>query len=47
LSVLNGQGLALLRLDRLGEAMQPLQTNGVTLSVHKPEWAKFDVVIPV
>jgi tRNA-modifying protein YgfZ len=47
LSVLNGQGLALLRLDRLGEATQPLLTNGVTLSVHKPEWAKFDVVIPV
>jgi tRNA-modifying protein YgfZ len=47
LSVLNGQGLALLRLDRLGEAMQPLLTNGFTLSVHKPEWAKFDVVIPV
>jgi tRNA-modifying protein YgfZ len=46
LSVLNGQGLALLRLDRLGEATQPLLTNGVTLSVHKPEWAKFDLVIP-
>jgi tRNA-modifying protein YgfZ len=47
LSFLNGQGLALLRLDRLGEATQPLLTNGVTLSVHKPEWAKFELVIPV
>lgn len=46
LSSLNGHGLALLRLDRLAEASSPLLTSGVKLSVHKPSWANFEVVIP-
>jgi tRNA-modifying protein YgfZ len=46
LSSEDGRGLALLRLDRLAEAKAPLLTAGVKLSVHKPNWAKFDVKIP-
>jgi tRNA-modifying protein YgfZ len=46
LSSVDGHGLALLRLDRLAEAASPILTNGVKLSVHKPAWAKFEVVIP-
>lgn len=36
-------GLALLRLDRLGEATEPLLTGGVSLRVLKPRWARYDV----
>ena len=36
-------GLALLRLDRLGEATGPLLTGGVSLRVLKPRWARYDV----
>jgi tRNA-modifying protein YgfZ len=39
-------GLALLRLDRLADVSAPLLTAGVKVSVHKPSWAKFDMVIP-
>jgi tRNA-modifying protein YgfZ len=46
LSSLNGYGLALLRLDRLAEARQPLLTDGVKLSVYKPDWAHFEMEIP-
>jgi tRNA-modifying protein YgfZ len=46
LSSVEGRGLALLRLDRLAEASAPLLTSGVKLSVHKPSWANFEVVIP-
>jgi tRNA-modifying protein YgfZ len=46
LSSLDGHGLALLRLDRLAEASSALLTSGVKLSVHKPSWANFEVIIP-
>lgn len=35
--------LALLRLDRLAEAGEPLRTGGVTVTVRKPQWARYDV----
>jgi folate-binding protein YgfZ len=38
------RGLAMLRLDRVADAMakgQPLTAGGVTLSVHKPDWASW------
>lgn len=40
-----GRGLALLRLDRVAEAIaagKPLMSGGMTLSVVKPDWAQFD-----
>lgn len=43
-SAANGRGLALLRLDRVGDAMAagtPLIAGGVALRVIKPDWAKF------
>lgn len=46
LSSQSGEGLALLRLDRLAAIAEMLLTSGVRLSVHKPHWARFDVVIP-
>lgn len=46
LSSRDGYGLALLRLDRLAETTYPLLTSGSRLSVHKPDWAVFDVTIP-
>ncbi len=45
-SVLSSNGnmaLALIRLDRLGEAEHPLLTDGVRVHVHKPAWIKYDV----
>jgi len=45
-SVLSSAGnaaLALLRLDRMAEATQPLLTDAVTVHVHKPAWIKYDV----
>lgn len=45
-SVLSSTGnmaLALIRLDRLGEAEQPLLTDGVRVHVHKPAWVNYDV----
>jgi folate-binding protein YgfZ len=45
-SVLSSAGnsaLALLRLDRLAEAAQPLLTDAVRVHVHKPAWIKYDV----
>ncbi len=45
-SVLSSAGnsaLALLRLDRLAEAAQPLLTDAVKVHVHKPAWIKYDV----
>ena len=35
--------LALLRLDRLAEAGEPLRAGGVTVTVRKPQWARYDV----
>ncbi len=43
LSSSGSQGLALLRLDRLAEATEPLLTDGVSLTVLKPRWARYDV----
>ncbi len=43
LSSSGNMGLALIRLDRLGEAKQPLLTEGVRIHVHKPAWVKYDV----
>ena len=37
------RGLALLRLDRLAGVTGPLQTEGVSLDVLKPRWARYDV----
>lgn len=45
-SVLSSAGnsaLALLRLDRMAEAAQPLLTDAVRVRVHKPAWIKYDV----
>lgn len=44
-SAAGGRGLALLRLDRLQELGPdaPISAGGVTLTVHRPGWAKFDV----
>lgn len=41
-----GQGLALMRLDRLAEITQPLTVGDTRISVHKPAWAKFELTIP-
>ena len=35
--------LALLRLDRLAEAGEPLRAGGVSVTVRKPPWARYDV----
>lgn len=43
LSSSGNMALALIRLDRLSEAEQPLLTDGVKISVHKPAWVKYDV----
>ncbi len=46
LSSLHGRGLALLRMDRLAETVAPVLTGTVQLTVHKPVWAQFDMVLP-
>ena len=46
LSTAHNQALALLRLDRLAEATAPLLTNSNVVKVLKPDWIKYDVVIP-
>ena len=41
----DGRGLALLRLDRVGAAMEAgtaIAAGDVTLTPEKPEWAKFE-----
>lgn len=43
LSLAGNAGLALLRLDRMAEATQPLLTDAVRVRVHKPAWIKYDV----
>jgi folate-binding Fe-S cluster repair protein YgfZ len=43
-SARGGRGLAMLRLDRVGEALaagQPLIAGGIALNVVKPDWARF------
>jgi folate-binding protein YgfZ len=45
-STAGGQGLALLRLDRLADALStgnPLTAGGAVLRVRKPDWARFSV----
>ena len=46
LSTTSAIALALIRLDRLGDAPAPLLSNAVTLKVQKPDWIKYDVTIP-
>jgi tRNA-modifying protein YgfZ len=44
-SAADGRGLALLRLDRVAEAMsrgEPLLAGGVAIRLAKPDWAHFD-----
>ncbi|MGB7579468.1 MAG: folate-binding protein [Pseudolabrys sp.] len=44
-STAKGHGLALLRLDRVGDALaaaMPLESGGITIRAVKPAWAKFD-----
>lgn len=43
LSSAGNAALALLRLDRMAEATQPLLTEAVRVRVHKPAWVKYDV----
>jgi hypothetical protein len=43
-STAQGRGLAMLRLDRLGEAIaagDPVTAGGVELQAFKPDWARF------
>ena len=46
LSTAGNMALALLRLDRLAEAKVSLVANGLRLRVKKPDWIKYEVVIP-
>jgi tRNA-modifying protein YgfZ len=46
LSTSGSRGLALLRLDRLADAKAPLLSGPVRIHVIKPDWVKYDVVIP-
>jgi tRNA-modifying protein YgfZ len=46
LSTTSSNALALVRLDRLADATAPLLSNAVTLKVQKPDWIKYDVIIP-
>jgi folate-binding protein YgfZ len=43
LSSVGSAALALLRLDRLAEATEPLLTEGVSVKVLKPHWVRYDV----
>ena len=43
LSSAGNRALALIRLDRLAEASQPLLSGSVSVSVLKPRWASYDV----
>jgi folate-binding protein YgfZ len=43
-SAARGRGLAMIRLDRLAEALKanaPLTAGGIAVRVHKPDWARF------
>lgn len=44
LSSAGNRALALIRLDRLSEAEEPLLTDGARTSVQKPSWIKYDVI---
>lgn len=43
LSHAGDRALALLRLDRLADAAEPLLTGAVRLRVHKPAWVRYEV----
>lgn len=43
LSSVDSSALALLRLDRLAEAAEPLLTEDVSVEVLKPHWVRYDV----
>jgi hypothetical protein len=43
LSTSGRDGLAIIRLDRLAEAPSLMLTNGVSVSVRKPRWVRYDV----
>ena len=40
-SAARGRGIALLRLDRVSEATEPLTAGGVPIHLVKPDWARF------
>jgi tRNA-modifying protein YgfZ len=40
-SAARGRGIALLRLDRVAEATEPLTAGGVPIHLVKPDWARF------
>jgi len=42
-SAAGGLGIALLRLDRVAEAAEPLKAGGVPIHVIKPDWARFSL----
>src|SRR6266516_5638227 len=42
-SAARGRGIALLRLDRVAEATQPLTAGGVPIHLVKPDWARFSL----
>jgi folate-binding protein YgfZ len=42
-SAARGRGIALLRLDRVAEATEPLAAGGVPIHLVKPDWARFSL----
>jgi folate-binding protein YgfZ len=42
-SAAGGLGIALLRLDRVADAAEPLKAGGVPIHVVKPDWARFSL----
>ncbi len=46
LSTTSTNALALIRLDRLADATAPLLSNAVTVKVQKPDWIKYEIIIP-
>jgi hypothetical protein len=42
-SAARGRGIALLRLDRVAEATEPLTAGGVPIHLVKPDWARFSL----
>jgi len=42
-SAARGRGIALLRLDRVAEATEPLIAGGVPIHLVKPDWARFSL----
>jgi tRNA-modifying protein YgfZ len=42
-SAARGRGIALLRLDRVAEATEPLTAGGIPIHLVKPDWARFSL----